>query len=52
MDFKAAQNYWVEHDKQGKKMPGEQLAAVILVIAVVFTVVLLVQHKTTELKAN
>ena len=30
MDFKAAQNYWVERDKQGKKMPdGELLDAIV-----------------------
>lgn len=30
MDFKAAQNYWAERDKQGKKMPdGELLDAIV-----------------------
>ena len=29
MDFKAAQNYWVEHDQQGKKVEDEKLIGII-----------------------
>jgi len=30
MDFKAAQNYWVEKDKEGKKMPDSDLLSAIV----------------------
>lgn len=30
MDFKAAQNYWVVKDKEGKKMPENDLLAAIV----------------------
>ena len=29
MDFKAAQNYWVEHDQKGKKVEDEKLIGII-----------------------